>query len=73
MAKFGKGKNGDTHRQGIKGGNERGKVRPSTDEERVTGQIERGEVVAGAEGAKKIAERTDRDGGTAGLGRGRKK
>lgn len=32
-------------------------VRPETDAERVLGQIERGEVVAGPEGARAIARR----------------
>jgi hypothetical protein len=47
------------HREGLdnKDPETKGHVRPESDAERILGQIERGEVTAGPEGARKIAAR----------------
>ncbi len=50
-------------RTGMQGGAHTGEVRPESDEEKITRQIEMGEVQAGAEGARKIAERIENQGG----------
>lgn len=69
--KFGKG--GDTHRAGMQGGKDRGKVNPPTDQERIEGQEERGEIDTSTEAVRKVAAEMDKTGGTGVLGRKRDK
>lgn len=50
-------------REGMKGGQEPGHVRPMSESERVLGQIERGEIRAGRDAAREIAARVEAQGG----------
>lgn len=49
--------------QGINSKEGAGQIRPTTEAERVLGQIERGEVRAGPEAAREIARRIEDEGG----------